>query len=201
MDDLWTGNDRPIPASYWMAAALGSIVVLFSYATASWVPWFVRDMAGNVPDLYLLGPGLLLSFSAVVGLAFATLPWIAVRWPGLAIALALLPMVPTLIDPQGLAVHFGVFASLCAIVLTGSWRSPRAAVVAAVVAELLIVGWLFSGGSMAAPFRSDVSLDYYTGSRILLGLLYAVAVGLVVLAATGGRRSAPAVRKGRGDFA
>ena len=74
MDDLWARNDRPIPASYWLAAGLVSLVVLVSYGTALWVPWFVRDMAGYVPDLYRFGPGLMLSFSTLVGLVFAATP-------------------------------------------------------------------------------------------------------------------------------
>jgi signal transduction histidine kinase len=198
MDDLWTRNDRPIPASYWMAAGLVSLVVLVSYATAWWAPWFVRDMAEYVPELYRFGPsGLMLSFSTLVGLAFSASPFIALRWPALAVGLAMLPVIPTFIDPQSPGLHFGVFASLCAIVVTASWRDMRAAIVAAVAAELLIVGWLISGGHMAAPFRADINLDYFSGTRIVLGVVYGVAVSLVVLGAWGLRRSAEREIQGR----
>jgi signal transduction histidine kinase len=190
MDDLWVRNDRPIPAAYWMAASLAGLVVLVSYGTAWWVPWFVRDMADYVPAaLYPFGAGLVLTFSTAIGVALAATAFVALRWPALAIALAVLPVVPTLIDPQSPGLHFGVFASLCAIVLTASWRDARASVAAAIAAVLVIVGWLGSGGHMAAPFRSDITLQQSSGDRVLLGLLYAFAVALVLLGAWGLRRS------------
>jgi signal transduction histidine kinase len=189
MDDLRVRNDRPIPASYWMAAGLAGVVVLVCYGTAWWAPWFVRDMAGYLPELYRFGPGLMLSFSSVVGLAFSTVPLIALRWPALAIGLALLPVIPALIDPQSPGLHFGVFASLCGIALTASWRNARAALGAAMAAMLVIVGWLLSGSRMAAPFRSDISLDYFSGSRVVLGAMYAIVVAVVVIGAWGLRRS------------
>ena len=190
MEDLWTRNERPIPAVYWVAAALGSVAVVASYATAWWVPWFVRDMAGYLPEAaYPFGLGLMLTFSTIVGLAFGALPFVAVRWPALAAGLALLPVVPAAIDPQHPGLHFGVFASLCAIAVSASWRDMRVAVAAAVVAELVIVGWLVSGGHMAAPFRADVNLDY-GGSRVGLGVVYGVVVGVVILAGWALRRSA-----------
>jgi len=190
MEDLWTRNERPIPAVYWVAAALGSLAVVVSYATAWWVPWFVRDMAGYLPEsVYPFGLGLMLTFSTIVGLAFGALPFVAVRWPVLAAGLALLPVVPAAIDPQHPGLHFGVFASLCAIAVSASWRDMRVAVAAAVIAELVIVGWLVSGGHMAAPFRADVNLDH-GGTRVGLGVVYGVVVGLVVLAGWALRRSA-----------
>ena len=189
MNDPWVRNERPIPAGYWVAAALGSLVVLVSYGTAVWVPWFVRDMAGFLPELYRFGPGLLLSFSTIVGAAFATLPFMALRWPALATGLALLPVVPALIDPQHPGLHFGVFASLCAVALAASWRDLRMSIVAGAVAELVIIGWLFSGGRMAAPFRAGIDLRY-GGSHVVLGLLYGLAAALVLLGAWGLRRSA-----------
>jgi len=189
MNDLWARNDRPIPASYWVAAALGSLVVVVCYGTAVWVPWFVRDMAGVLPELYRFGPGLLLSFSTLVGLAFGAVPFIAIRWPLLATGIAMLPVIPALIDPGHPGLHFGVFATLCAVVVTASWRDVRTSVVAAALAQLVIVGWLFSGGRMAAPFRAEINLQY-GGSRVVLGLLYGVAVGLVALGAWALRKSA-----------
>jgi len=191
MEDLWTRNERPIPAVYWVAAALGSVAVVVSYATAWWVPWFVRDMAGYLPEAaYPFGLGLMLTFSTIVGLAFGALPFVAVRWPALAAGLALLPVVPAAIDPQHPGLHFGVFASLCAIAVSASWRDMRAAVASAVIAELVIVGWLVSGGDMAAPFRADVSLHYFSGSKVVLGVVYGVVAGVVVLAGWALRRSA-----------
>jgi len=74
-------------------------------------------------------------------------------------------------------------------VVTASWRDVRTSVVAAALAQLVIVGWLFSGGRMAAPFRAEINLQY-GGSRVVLGLLYGVAVGLVALGAWALRKSA-----------
>jgi signal transduction histidine kinase len=190
MDNLWTRNERPIPASYWVAAGFGSLVILICYATATWVPWFIRDWGSWFgPQMYAFGPGLLALFGGSIGLVAASVPWLALRWPGLGIGLALLPLLATFIDPQDLALHFGVFASLCTVVLTSSWRDARAAVVAAATAVLVVVGWLVSGRHMAAPFRADISLQNYGGSRLLLGLAYAAAVGLVGLVAWQMRRS------------
>ena len=192
MDDLWVRNDRPIPASYWVAASLGALVVVVSYGTAWWVPWFVRDMADYVPAaLYPFGAGLLLTFSTVAGLALAATAFIALRWPVLAAGLALLPLVPTLIDTNRPGLHFGVFASLCAVAVTASWRDARASLAAGVAAVLVILGWVVSGGHMAAPFRSDIDQQYMDHrARVAILVLYLVAVVVVLAGAFWLRRSA-----------
>ncbi|HEX2893191.1 MAG TPA: histidine kinase [Marmoricola sp.] len=190
--ELWARNDRPIPAAYWMAASLAALVVLVSYATAWWVPWFVRDMADYIPAaLYPFGAGLVLTFSTVVGLALAATAFVALRWPALAIALALLPVAATVLDPYEAGLHFGVFASLCAIALTASWRDARASVVAAGAAATVILGWIVSGGRMAAPFRSDIDQRHMDHeARMVTLLLYLVVVLVVVAGAYWLRRSA-----------
>jgi len=192
MNDLWSRNERPIPASYWVASAVGSLVILVSYTTAGfWAPYFVRQWAAEVsPELYRFGPGLIVLFGGTIGLLMACTPWLALRWPPLAIGIALLPVVPLLLHPDGDQLHFGVFASLCAIVLTASWRSARWAVVAAALAELVIVGWVVFRGSLAAPFGARISLRYGAGNPFLDWFGYTLAVGLVLVAAWGLRVSA-----------
>jgi signal transduction histidine kinase len=200
MDDLWVRNDRPIPASYWMAASLGALVVVVSYGTAWWVPWFVRDMADYVPAaLYPFGAGLVLTFSTLAGLALAATAFVALRWPVLAVGLALLPLVPTLIDTNRPGLHFGVFASLCAVAVTASWRDARASLGAGVAAVLVILGWVVSGGHMAAPFRSDIDQRYMDHeARMVILLLYLVAVVAVLACAFWLRRSAERELERRG---
>lgn len=174
--------NRPTPAGYWLAAGLASIVIVVCFATARWTPWFVFDMGESFPELYRFGPGLLLSFSTAVGLAFAGVPWLAVRWPAVATGIAALPLVPALIN--GEAVHFGVFAALCAVLLTAGWRSPAGAGCAAGAAAAFVIGWLVSGREMTAPFSSTIQLDQVSaGDRVVTGIAYLLAVGLVGLVA------------------
>jgi signal transduction histidine kinase len=191
MDDLWTRNDRPIPASYWAAAAIGGVVVLVCYLTAWWVPWFVEQMGqGLVPEFSRFGNALMFSFGGGIGLAFAAAPWLALRWPALGISIAVLPLVPTLMTDAPL--HFGVFAGLCAVAVTAGWRNARAAVLAGGMAALVAVGWVFSDRRMAAPFRADIDQQYMGGfgTQAVTALLYLAAVGIVLLGAWGLRRSA-----------
>jgi signal transduction histidine kinase len=184
MDDTSMRADLRVPPSYWLAAGLGSAAILISYATASWVPWFAPQMYDYGAGLAMRGPGLLLAGSTVLGFAFLGVPWIAVRWPAVAIGLALLPVAVTLLDPSSLGVHFGVFVCLCSVVLTAGWRSPRGSIAAAAAAAAFVIGWLFSGAGMAAPFRSAISLDETSGGkRVVIGLLYLIALGLVGLVA------------------
>jgi signal transduction histidine kinase len=191
MDVIWSRNDRPIPASYWVAAAIGSVVVLVCYLTAWWVPWFVEQMAvGVAPELSRFGNALMFSFGGGLGLAFGAAPWLALRWPALGISLAALPLVPTLMTDAPL--HFGVFAGLCAVAVAAGWRSARATAWAAALAALVAVGWVLSDRRMAAPFRADVEQQYMGGhgAQLVTGLLYLAVVGLVLLGAWGLRRSA-----------
>jgi signal transduction histidine kinase len=190
MDELWVRNDRPVPASYWVAATIGGVVVLVCYLTAWWAPWFVEPMTvGLTPELSRFGGGLMFVFGGALGLAFSSAPWLALRWPGLGISVAVLPILPTLFTDAPL--HFGVFAGLCAVALTAGWRSARGAAWAAGLAALVAVGWITSARRMAAPFRADIDqhlMDHE--SRMLALVLYLVAVGIVALGAWGLRRSA-----------
>ena len=123
MNDLWVRNDRPIPASYWVAATIGSLVVLVCYATAWWVPWFAEQMASGFMEFFRYGGALMIAFGGALGLTIGAAPWLALRWPALGIAIATLPVVPTLLSDAPL--HFGVFAGLCAVAVTAS-SSPLA---------------------------------------------------------------------------
>lgn len=191
MDDLWTRNDRSIPASYWLTGGIGGLVVFACYLTAWWVPWFFRDYGSTLLSNGAFGiPSILLvAFSGSLGLMFGAAPLLALRWPGLAIAVALLPLAPTLID--GTPLHFGVIASLCAVVLSAGWRSATGSAVAAGTAVAVVLGWVASGVDMAAPFRAAIDIDYYGGERLaILTALYLGLVALVVAGAVVLRRSA-----------
>jgi signal transduction histidine kinase len=191
MDVIWSRNDRPIPASYWVAAAIGSVVVLVCYLTAWWVPWFVEQMAvGVAPEFSRFGNALMFTFGGGLGLAFGAAPWLALRWPALGICIAALPLVPTLMTDAPL--HFGVFAGLCAVAVTAGWRSARGTAWAAGLAAVVAVGWVFSDRRMAAPFRADVDQQHMGGhgAQMVTGLLYLAVVGLVLVGGWGLRRSA-----------
>jgi signal transduction histidine kinase len=197
MDDLWTRNDRPIPAAYWVAAAISSLVVLVCYLTAWWTPWFVEQMAiGFAPDLSRFGNALMFSFGGALGLAFSAAPWLGLRWPGLAVSVTLVPLVPTLLTDAPL--HFGVFAGLCAVAVTAGWRSARSSAVAAGLAAVVATGWLVSERAMAAPFRAAIdrrAMDHEAQMTTLL--LYLAAVAAVVLGAWVLRRSAESEQERR----
>lgn len=164
-----------------MAAGLGSLVIFVCYASARWAPWFLTEMAWQFTGALAPGPGL---FSVVVGLGFAAVPWIALRWPTLAICLALLPTVVALIDPAPSVLHFGVYASLCTVAITAGWRSPRGALLAGLAGYLTILGWLLVGETLAAPFGATIDPQYGGGPQGL-GVAYGIVTGLVLLGAAG----------------
>lgn len=191
MDDLWVRNDRPIPGSYWVAAVLGSLVVVVCYGTAWWVPWFAEQFASAFsPVLSRFGGTVVLAFGGGLGLMIGSAPWLALRWPSLGVSIALLPLVPTLLTDAPL--HFGVFAALCVVAVTAGWRSARGTAVAAGLAALVAVGWVLSDRRMAAPFHSDIDQQYMGGfgTQLVSALLYLLAVTLVLLGAWALRRSA-----------
>lgn len=181
MDDLWMRNDRPIPASYWLAAGIGSLVVFTCYLTAWWVPWFVRDYASTIlsSGAYGIPTILMVVFSGSLGLLAGSAPLLALRWPGLAIAISLLPVASSVTG--GSTLHFGVIAGLGSVVLSAGWRDFRMALLAAGSAAAVIAAWVMAEGRMAAPFRAEIDLSYT--SRATTMLLYLIALSLVLLGA------------------
>jgi signal transduction histidine kinase len=198
MDDLWVRNDRPIPASYWVAATIGSLAVLVCYLTAWWVPWFAEQLASGFLEFFRYGGALMVAFGGALGLAAGAAPWLALRWPALGISISVLPLVPTLMTDAPL--HFGVFASLCAVAITAGWRSAAGAVAAAGLAALVALGWIVSDRAMAAPFRARIDQQFMGGfdTQAVTALLYLLAVVLVLLGAWGLRRSAERELERRG---
>jgi signal transduction histidine kinase len=118
----------------------------------------------------------------------AVAPWLAFRWPGLAIVIGAAPGVLTWMDGSGVPMHFGAFACLGAVAVSASWRRPRAAVVAVGLAIVVAWLWLASGKAMAAPFNSDITLSYTDVWS--LGVVYTVALLLVLAGALWLRRGA-----------
>lgn len=179
---------EPIPASYWLTATICTFAILVCFGTARWVPWFV----GQFYEAGMGGGNLLaLPMIPILGLAFGVLVsssvWLAMRWPWLALAVALLPMVATLMDPNGVGVNFGAFVALGSVILTSSWRRPVASVVTTVIAIALTAWWLATQ-PMAAPFGALIQLP--GSARPGVGIAYAVAFMLVLLGGFGLRRSA-----------
>jgi signal transduction histidine kinase len=189
MENLWTRNDRPIPAAYHVAAAAGTVVVVFCYFTAYWVPDFVQDWATWVtPPFYAFGPGIVALAGGALGLVVGSAPWLALRWPTAAMAVAAVPLVPTVLDAAPL--HFGVFASFCAVAVTAGWRQARAAAVSAGLASVTITVWLVSEAPMAAPLRADIDQVFMNGAgELVTFLVYLGAVALVLVGAWGLRVS------------
>lgn len=179
---------EPLPAAYWLTAAVATVVLLVCFATADWVPWFVRDTAIWLPrGVYVVGPALLLLLGLAFGLVMATVPWLAARWPGFAIVVALLPGAVALLDGDA-GVHFGMFVALGAVALMAGWRHPTVAVVAVAVALAAVWLWIAGGVRMAAPFGADIDLRYGAGPAGV-GTVYTVVLLLVLLGAVGLRMS------------
>jgi signal transduction histidine kinase len=188
MEKLFAPHDRPIPAAYWVAAGLCSVALVLVFGTTFWFPDFGRAWAGEIaPQLYIFGLLPMLAFGVLVGLAVSSAALLALRWPWLGLTLALVPLLPSLLD--GTALHFGVIAGLVAVAVTASWRRPIASVAAIGVAALVVSGWLVSDRVMDAPFRALITHDTWSAGRSLgTGLLYLLLL-IVVLAAALGLRA------------
>ena len=171
----------PVPASYWVTATLGALVVIGCYATAWWVPRVAADFASTAvaPLVPGFGFALVALFGTAVGAVVAAAPFIALRWPWLGIAWALLPGGFCLF--YGTPLPFGLIATLGAVALTAAWRRPVAAVVATVSALLVVWLWIGSATTMAAPFRSTIELR--NTSRWEVGAVYTVALFLLLAGA------------------
>ena len=116
----------------------------------------------------------------------ASSAWVALTQPWLGIGLALLPLVGT-VPGLDAPVHFGVVAGLCAVAVSAGWRRPLASVVAILMAEAVVVGWLFRPHLlMAAPFGAEIQHDFWsTGRAIETWLVYTIAFAVVLGVAFG----------------
>lgn len=194
MDTIWRPTRDKVPQTYWLAATLVSVVVVGCYATAYWFPYFAVDWATSLVPTGLGTVGLTVGgllvgiFGLLVGAGVSAAAWLALRWPWLGISLAALPIVPSVLD--GTPVAFGVIAGLAAVAVTAGWRNPPAAAASVGLAALIVVGWLASGRAMAAPFRATIETSYYgTGRLVTLGVVYVVALAVVLAGALALRRS------------
>jgi signal transduction histidine kinase len=185
MEKLLARDDRPIPAAYWIAAVLGAGVVVVCYATTYWFPETARPWAEDIaPRIATFGSLAMAVFGATVGLAVASAVPLALRWPWLALVLAVLPGIPSLFD--GTDLHFGVIATLAAVAVTAGWRRPMASCVAIGVAILVTWAWLLSDVTMVAPFRTYVLQDgWTTGHTLSTGMFYLVILAAVLAGALG----------------
>jgi signal transduction histidine kinase len=181
-------TDDPVPASYWVAAGAGAFVVAACYATAWWVPSVVADFAqvGLGPYVLAVGGALVTLFGLVLGLVVAAAPFLALRWPTFAIAVALAPGAFCVL--YGAPVPFGILAALGAVAVTAGWRRPAASVAAVVCALVVTWAWVASSQRMAAPLRNDVDLRFTDGAAV--GGLYTAALLLVLAGALGLRVAA-----------
>ncbi|GAA1504216.1 sensor histidine kinase [Nocardioides humi] len=174
-NDLLTPHDRPVPASYRVAAITASLVVFVCFATAAWYPWFVEQMSWSVGPSDVVAGFLVL----ILVVLMPSAPWLAFRWPAFAIAVACLPLVPTVLSPWTAPLHFGVLATLGAVALTTSWRRPRIAVGAIALAMLVVLVWVVTGGDMEAPFGSHIDLEY-GGGPLSVAIAYGIGFGLLL---------------------
>jgi len=175
---LLQSHDRPVPASYLVAAVTGSVIVTICFTTAGWLPWFLEDAGIG----YGADGGITTAAMSVIGLGFALVQapacWLAFRWPGFAIGLACVPLAVTVLDPSRAPVHFGVLANLGAIAVTAGWRRPRVALLAVGLGYAVVLAWLVGGGDLAAPFRARIELRY--SEPVQIGVVYAVAFALLL---------------------
>jgi len=181
---LLRSHDRRPPAAYLVTAAVASLVVLVSFATARWVPWFVEQMAWTWPSVagsgYLTTGPVWLLMGTTFGLVAVSAPWLAFRWPALAYAVALLPSLVTWMDGNVdlKSLPFGAIAVLGAVALTASWRRPVWSVVCVVTAIVVSWVWVTSGVRMTAPFGADVTIEPDRAAGV--GTVYTVGLLLVL---------------------
>ena len=176
MEKLFARHDRPIPPAYWVAAGLSSVVLVVVFGTTYWLPDFARSWAGEIaPQLYILGLLPMVAFGVLLGLVISSAALLALRWSWLGLAVALVPLLPSLVD--GTSVHFGVIAALGAVAVTASWRRPVVTCVAIGLALLITYGWLLSDRPMDAPFRAFITHDDWTaGHAFGTGMFYMVVL-------------------------
>ncbi|MCR1783571.1 hypothetical protein KVF89_13605 [Nocardioides carbamazepini] len=172
-------HDRPIPASYVVAAVTASAVVAICFVTARWTPWFVEDWGIGYGTYGVITTAALSFIGLGLALVLAPACWLAFRWPAFAICLACAPLVVTLLDPSRAPLHFGVVANLGAVAVTVAWRRPLLAVLAVGIAYAVVLVWLRGGGDMAAPFRASIELQY--SEPVQIGIVYTVALGLLLV--------------------
>lgn len=186
--DLLGAHDRPVPASYRVAAVVVTLVVLMSFATVRWAPWFVTDSAWLVSygrdGFWTVRESTWLVLGVAFALPVMAAPWLAFRWPVFATVIALLPAVVTWMDGTGVAMHFGTFAGLGAVALTTTWRQPAKAVATTFLAVLVAWIWLMSDKDMVAPFGAIIDLrhtqTWSIGPTYTLALLFVLGLGLVL---------------------
>lgn len=178
MKNLLAPHDRPIPAEYRAAAVIASIIVITCFATATWIPWFIRDATTLVPGVTYRYLPVVVILGGAFGAVMVSAVWLAFRWPALAIAIALLPALVNVFDTE-LPVHFGLFATLAAVTLTSSWRRPRWAIAATVIAIAGVAIWVAGDGAMAAPFQSYI-VAMEPGDFVDAGVVYTVVLLLVL---------------------
>ncbi|KRB80292.1 hypothetical protein ASE01_02040 [Nocardioides sp. Root190] len=178
-ENFLRAHDLPVPAPYRAAAVVTGLVVFVCCATATWLPWFVEDAGLFAGPAGFVDRGGMLGLGAVVGALLAPAPALALRWPAFGIAVALLPVVATGLDPSSAPLHFAVVAALCGVAVSASWRRPLASLAALGTACLVVGGWLLSGVDMAAPFAATIYLDQ-TPRRVQTGVVYLVALAVVL---------------------
>ncbi|WP_203338686.1 sensor histidine kinase [Nocardioides limicola] len=169
MTRVLSPHDRPIPGSYWLASVVAGLVVFVSFATTWWRPWFVEN--------YTLLPGV--GFGMLCAVVMTPVVWLAFRWPTFAIVVSLLPVLPLIFGDEG-GFHFGVLAALAAVTITASWRRPRMAGVAAVLAIAANWWWIMSGFELALPFGESI---FWVDDGHALGgaVIYSVAFVLILV--------------------
>lgn len=182
MEKILESHDRPVPTEFKVAAAVASLGLLLVFVSTPWVIPLAAGLAtALLPSMLGLASSLLYLLVMVAGaVAMVVLVWLAFRWPVLAIGLALLPLALGLVLGTDSGA-FPVAATLAGIAVTSSWRRPREAIAAAVLA--VTVMWV-----PVLAFWPGVWRDgNYEGLPLFLpvGVMAAIGTVLVVVATVG----------------
>lgn len=177
---------REVPMRFLVLSAAAALLVLLGGAATPVHLYFRPDdtVDAFIGAMWRLGHVLL-----------ALAPLLALRWPLGATALALLPAPVVLFGHH--AWPFVGFVSLVAVAMVSVWRSPRRALVPAVV-SLLGIAVLVSGTTvMVMPYGAEIGFGYGGGDAFDYAVLavYTVAVALCLGLALWMRSSALTARR------
>lgn len=168
--DTWTL--REVPLRIFGLAALASLITLYLAVGVTWDPW--RDNGTTLAD------GWGVTASVVSTAIWVLAPWIALRRPGPAVLLALLPFVVlTVVSSESHEWPFAVYTSLLGIAIVAPRTTAGRRSVTAAAALVPPATYLFGGTVALLPY--DTRLELQTGDQ---GLGYRAATFVMYLVVT-----------------
>lgn len=179
------------PLGYWILAAGCAVVLLALRSTAHFEYGVFSSSVDELGSEALFDRLLTLSDALIV-----IAPLLALRWLWWGIAAALVLPASVFLVGNGHAFSFTVYLSLLAVAVCGTWRHPRASVLAVAAAMVLpgvaILGW----GTMVAPDNAANGFQD-SGEAPMYLAMFALAGSVAWLSGVWFRRAAVRSFQGR----